>query len=94
MLRVEVTAYCVEGETASGEQTRPGIVAADPSVLPLGSVIRVQGLRGRHNRVYHVEDTGRKVKGRIIDIFMEDCRAAKKFGRQRARVRVIERGKT
>lgn len=92
LLTMQVTAYCVEGETASGEQTRHGIVAADPAVLPLGSVIRVSGLRGRHNRTYTVEDTGRKVKGRAIDIFMHDCRAARRFGRQTARVRVLERG--
>jgi 3D (Asp-Asp-Asp) domain-containing protein len=66
-------------------------VAADPSVIPLGSLISVRGLRGRHNRNYRVEDTGRKVKGRVIDIFMEDCRVARRFGRQRARVRILER---
>ena len=92
VLRMQVTAYCVDGETASGKQTRAGIVAADPAILPLGSIIRVRGLRGRHNRSYAVEDTGRQVKGRTIDIFMHDCRAAKKFGRQRARVQVIRRG--
>ena len=92
VLTMEVTAYCVEGETASGKQTRRGIVAADPAVLPLGSVIRVRGLRRPHNRNYRVEDTGRKVKGRLIDIFMDDCRAATKFGRQQARVWLVARG--
>jgi 3D (Asp-Asp-Asp) domain-containing protein len=87
--RVEATAYCVEGETASGEQTRRGIVAADPEVLPLGSRIRVDGLGWRLSRTYDVEDTGRLVKGRQIDIFMPDCGAAKAFGRQEARVRVV-----
>ena len=91
VISMEVTAYCVKGETASGEKTRHGIVAADPAVLPLGSVIRVQGLARRHNRTYTVEDTGRKVKGRMIDIFMADCNAAKAFGRQNARVRVVQR---
>lgn len=92
ILQVEATAYCTEGETASGIQTRRGIVAADPRVLPLGSRIRVEGVGRRHSRTYDVEDTGRLVKGRTIDIFMADCDAAKEFGRQPARVRVLHVG--
>ena len=92
VLKVEATAYCTEGETASGEYTRRGIVAADPRVIPLGSRIRVEGLGRRHSRTYDVADTGRLVKGREIDIFMADCDAAKEFGRQPARVRVLRVG--
>ena len=92
LLKMEVTAYCIDGETASGEQTRRGIVAADPAVLPLGSRVRVNGLGRPHDRVYDVEDTGREVKGRELDIFMPDCGAAKRFGRRSARVRVLELG--
>jgi len=92
VLDMEVTAYCVDGETASGEQTRRGIVAADPDVLPLGSRIRVDGLGRKLSRTYAVEDTGRAVKGRQIDIFMPNCEAAKEFGRQTARVKVLRRG--
>ena len=91
-LQVQVTAYCDQGETASGVQTRRGIVAADPDVLPLGSRIRVEGLDARHNGTYDVQDTGSAVKGRIIDIFMADCAAAKRFGRQTARVQVLRVG--
>ena len=90
-LQVQVTAYCDQGETASGVQTRRGIVAADPDVLPLGSRIRVEGL-ATHSGTYDVEDTGSAVKGRIIDIFMRDCAAAKRFGRQTARVQVLRVG--
>jgi len=85
-----VTAYCISGETRSGTQTRPGIVAADPRVLPLGSVIRVRGLNRRFDRTYTVRDTGAAVKGRHIDIFIPDCKAAKQFGRQTARVQVVD----
>lgn len=92
ILRVEATAYCDEGQTASGAYTRKGIVAADPDVLPLGSRIRVDGLGRRLSRTYDVEDTGRLVKGRTIDIFMADCQAAKEFGRRPARVRVLSVG--
>ena len=92
VVRMEITAYCTKGETASGEQTRRGIVAADPQVLPLGSRVRVDGLGKPFDRAYEVADTGREVKGRELDIFMRDCAAAKEFGRKTARVRVLEIG--
>jgi 3D (Asp-Asp-Asp) domain-containing protein len=85
-LQVLVTAYCVSGTTKSGEQTRPGIVAADPRVLPLGTTIRVEGLPGSHDGTYTVADTGAAVKGETIDIYMKDCSAARRFGRQQAQV--------
>ena len=86
------TAHSVEGETASGTKSRPGVAAADPSVLPLGSRIRVQGA-GQYSGVYTVEDTGRAIKGREIDLYMTSAAEAKKFGRQRVRVTVLESGK-
>lgn len=92
VIDVEVTAYCTEGTTASGTQTRRGIVAADPSVLPLGSVVRLEGVSRPYNRMYVVRDTGRAIKGAIIDIFMHDCAAAERFGRQNGRVRVLRSG--
>lgn len=87
-----MTAYCDVGETASGAHTRRGIVAADPNVLPLGSRIRVQGLGKAFDGTYDVEDTGREVKGRELDIFMRDCRQAKVFGRKPARVKILRVG--
>jgi 3D (Asp-Asp-Asp) domain-containing protein len=86
------TAYCVTGTTAMGVHTRPGIVAADPAVLPLGSRIRVSGA-GTYSGVYTVADTGAAVRGREIDIFMTDLAAARRFGRRRVRVEVLERGR-
>ena len=91
-IKVSVTAYCIEGETKSGVQTRRGIVAADPSVLPIGTIVRVDGLKS-HNGRYIVQDTGRAIKGRELDIFMPDCGVAKRFGRQEARARIIRVGK-
>jgi len=91
--RVSATAYCDTGITRSGLPTRRGIVAADPRLLPLGTVIRVEGLPARHNGVYTVTDTGRDIKGREIDIFVPNCSTAEQFGRQAARVRVLRRTK-
>jgi 3D (Asp-Asp-Asp) domain-containing protein len=57
-------------------------------VLPLGTEIRVSGLK-RGNGVYRVLDTGDRVQGRRIDVFMESCVEAKRFGKQQIRVTVI-----
>jgi 3D (Asp-Asp-Asp) domain-containing protein len=92
VMMVAATAYCIDGQTRSGVETRRGIVAADPRWLPLGSRIRVTGLGRRHNGDYTVADTGPAVQGREIDIYMSSCAAAKRFGRKPARVTVLRRG--
>ena len=90
LLDFEATAYSITGTTASGMQTRPGIVAADPEMLPLGSRIRVQDA-GRYSGLYTVADTGPAVQGREIDIFIPDGAEAKRFGRRRVRVEILGR---
>jgi 3D (Asp-Asp-Asp) domain-containing protein len=87
----EATAYTIEGQTASGAQTRAGIVAADPNVLPMGSRIRVRGA-GHYDGEYTVKDTGREIKGREIDIYIANDAEAKRFGRKSVTVEVLERG--
>ena len=89
LLEFDATAYSVTGTTASGMQTRRGIVAADPAVLPLGSRIRVHDA-GTYSGVYTVADTGREVNGREIDIFIPDGAQAKRFGRRRVHVEILE----
>src|ERR1051326_4756043 len=83
------TAYCHHGKTASGVHTTEGIVAADPDVLPIGTRIRISGLTRGRDGVYRVMDTGTRVQGRRIDVFVTSCREAKRFGRQTVRVGVI-----
>ncbi len=68
------------------------MVAADPSVVPLGSVIRLTGLSERYNGLYSVMDTGSAIRGRRLDVFMRDCDEAVKFGRQPVDVTVVRRG--
>jgi 3D (Asp-Asp-Asp) domain-containing protein len=63
------TAHSVEGTGASGKWTHPGTVAADRTVLPLNSRIRIYGA-GRYSGDYTVEDTGGKVDGHHIDVYM------------------------
>jgi len=85
------TAYSVEGAGASGKWSHPGTVAADRDVLPLNSRIRIYGA-GKYSGEYTVEDTGNKVDGRHIDVYMPSRAEAKKFGRQRVKVVVLKYG--
>jgi 3D (Asp-Asp-Asp) domain-containing protein len=78
---VELTAYCLSGTTRRGRYVRAGIVAADPRYFPLSRYIEVYvGLEyvGR----FLVDDTGRLIIGRRLDLWMGDCRDARRFGRQ------------
>jgi 3D (Asp-Asp-Asp) domain-containing protein len=70
-------------------QTRRGIVAADPDVIPIGSRIRVHNA-GQYSGEYAVEDTGRKINGNIIDIYMPNSREARQFGRRQVHVEILE----
>ena len=72
-LRFHATAYCKGTTTASGTTVRTGIAAADPLLLPVGSVIQVDSLSPRYNGIYTVMDTGPAVQGREIDIYMWNC---------------------
>src|SRR5690349_24939585 len=85
------TAYSVEGTSASGKWSHPGTVAADRKVLPLNSRIRIYGA-GLLSGDYVVEDTGGRVKGNRIDVYMPSRAEAKKFGRRRVKVVILQYG--
>ena len=85
---VQMTMYCLQGTTRRGLPVRHGIIATDPRVIPLGTVVDLYiGLRyaGR----YLADDTGRLIKGQIIDIWTPDCREAVRFGRRRGAVVIV-----
>jgi 3D (Asp-Asp-Asp) domain-containing protein len=84
------TAYCVTGVTKSGVRVSSGIVAADPSVLPIGSIIEIDA--GQYSGIYAVMDTGGSVKGHRIDIFIPDYDEAVAFGARRISVRILRHG--
>lgn len=90
LLEFEATAYCDTGITKSGAPVAPGIVAADPSVLPLGSLIRLEDTD--YQGIYEVLDTGGLVIGPIIDIYMPDLEEALAFGRRKVRITVLRYG--
>ena len=84
------TAYCTKGLTASGVPVSRGVVAADPDVLPLGTVIRITGAAG-YDGTYRVLDTGALVQRRHVDVFIADCASARQFGRRSVHVTVLRR---
>ena len=91
--RFTATAYCRGTTTASGVNVRNGIAAADPDLLPVGSVIQVDRLGDRYNGIYTIMDTGPAVQGRHIDIYMWNCNEARyEFGRRSAGLTVLRLG--
>ena len=62
-------------------------VACDPRVLPLGSIVEIEGLGERQ-----CHDTGGAIRGLHLDVFFDQHAEARRFGRQRRRVRVLHVG--
>ena len=83
------TAYCLKGRTASGAPATTGMIAADPRVLPLGTVVHLSA--GRYTGQYTVTDTGGRIKGRVIDVYLPNYREAVLFGRRQVRIKVLGR---
>ena len=84
------TAYSLRGRTASGRPVSRGLIAADPSILPLGSRVRLEA--GSWSGEYVVADTGGAVRGRRIDIWTPTAREALQFGRRMVKLTVLEFG--
>lgn len=88
-LNFKATAYSLRGRTRSGVGVRRGVIAADPRVLPLGTVVQLKAGES-YSGVYTVHDTGSAIKGRTIDIWMPSSREARRFGRQRVKLVVLQ----
>ncbi|MEP6706106.1 MAG: 3D domain-containing protein [Pyrinomonadaceae bacterium] len=84
------TAYCLHGRTASGKMVARGLIAADPSLLPLGSRVRLDA--GSYSGEYLVADTGGAVRGRHIDIWTASAREAMTFGKRSVKLTVLSYG--
>lgn len=85
------TAYSQTGITASGAWTHRHVVAADPGLLPFGTRIKVRRA-GRYSGEYVVADTGAKVQGRHLDIYLPSTAECKKFGVKHVSVKIVELG--
>jgi len=84
------TAYCDRGPTKSGVRAQRGVAAADLRRFPVGTRLRVVAPGQPYAGTYTVLDSGSAIKGRDLDIFMPNCRAAKRFGKRAVQVRILE----
>jgi peptidoglycan DL-endopeptidase CwlO len=75
MLTVTATGYSIRGRTATGIPTAPGVVAVDPSVIPLGTRLTIPGYG-----VGIAADTGGAVHGSTIDVWFPTTKQALQWG--------------
>lgn len=74
------------GITASGEPVEEGVtIAADWTVLPKGTKVFIEGVGIRT-----VYDKGGAIKGKKIDVYVEDLTQALEWGRQKRKVWIIK----
>ena len=66
------------------------IIAVDPNVIPLGSLVEVRLENGK-TFVAEAADTGGAIKGKRIDILVETKKQAYQFGRQTVEVRPLQK---
>jgi 3D (Asp-Asp-Asp) domain-containing protein len=76
-LVVDAVAYHLPGNTASGLPVGMGVIAVDPSVIPLGTRVFVPGYGAAV-----AADTGSAIKGNIIDLWMPTTAQAQAWGRR------------
>ncbi|SDC55895.1 Uncharacterized conserved protein YabE, contains G5 and tandem DUF348 domains [Pelagirhabdus alkalitolerans] len=94
-MTMEATAYnwnCAtcdgRGRTATGynlKENPDGVVAVDPSVIPLGTRVYVEGYGYAVAR-----DTGGAIQGNKIDLHMRSNAEANRFGRQTVEVQIVD----
>lgn len=75
-------------KTYLGTQVRPGIIAVDPKVIPLGSRVYIEFPDG-HGFYAVAEDTGGAIKGNRIDVAVWSVKEAYNFGMQKVKVYVV-----
>ncbi|BCW96481.1 MAG: hypothetical protein KatS3mg018_1963 [Fimbriimonadales bacterium] len=72
------------GRTATGLPAGYGLVAVDPRVIPLGTILYIEGYG-----MAIAADTGRAIRGHKIDLCMATRRQALQFGRRKVRVHIL-----
>ena len=78
------TAYCLTGKMANGQKVHSGAIAADPSVLKIGTKVRIHG-----HGIFVVKDTGGAIRGYKIDIWNPSCSQARIFGRRTVQLTIV-----
>lgn len=74
------------GITYSGLKVKPGIVAVDPNVIPLGTYLYVEGYGEAL-----AADIGGAIKGNRIDLYYESPSVVDKFGKKKVKVYVLDK---
>ena len=78
------------GITATGAVAQKGVVAVDPSVIPLGTKLYIESADGRYVYGYAVAaDKGSAIKGNRIDLWFNTNSEAISFGRRPVKVYVL-----
>jgi 3D (Asp-Asp-Asp) domain-containing protein len=83
LLTVVATGYALPGRTASGIPVGPGVVAVDPSVIPLGTRLSIPGY-GQGVAA----DTGGAIRGARIDLWFSSHAEALAWGRRTVTISV------
>jgi len=79
------------GKTATGRKPAYGVVAVDPSVIPLGSRLYIEAVDGSWVYGYAIAgDTGGAIRGKKVDLFYNTAGECRAFGRRQARVYVLD----
>jgi 3D (Asp-Asp-Asp) domain-containing protein len=76
-MTVTATAYTLQGNTATGAPVGYGVVAVDPSVIPLGTRITIPGYGEGV-----AADTGGAIQGAVIDLWFPTVAQAAAWGRR------------
>ncbi|MZP29265.1 DUF348 domain-containing protein [Heliobacterium undosum] len=85
-MRMEATAYTHTGNrTATGVWPHVGIIAVDPGVIPLGTMLYVEGYG-----MARAADTGGAIRGSIIDVFFDSNEECFQWGRRKVTVHILE----
>ena len=94
-LTVTATAYTAAAgrKTASGKTAQYGVIAVDPSVIPLGTRLYVESTDDGKSWSYGycvAGDTGGAIKGNKIDLYYNSQSECVRFGRRTAIVYVLD----
>jgi 3D (Asp-Asp-Asp) domain-containing protein len=84
-LTVSSSGYALRGRTATGIPTGPGVVAVDPSVIPLGTRMSIPGYG-----IGIAADTGGAIQGSTIDLWFPTTAQALQWGRRTVTITMLQ----
>lgn len=85
-MKVSATAYCGDSITSTMIKPHWGVIAADPSVIPYGSIVYIE----EFDKYFVVEDCGGAIKGKRIDIFMNSEKDCREWGVRKITIKIVQ----